>query len=756
MEGDTKTDESLIDPPTGADFQFQPYSLLPVPHIIGSNPTHGFSVESSQRYLDFLPSETFPTHSCQGPQLGQGFQIWPPQPYGNPQLTQDFPDGVYQTQPNFQSGHAVHTRPYLNASPAQGLQARSPQSYLGPELAGFGLEPHSLSQRSSHYSLTSESESDPLLYSQSGQYLSEAQTFDQGSFQVPSPPVVSPTSQGVRSTPPYGGNLNLAIQAGQEAMDELYDSCPAPSNSQLISVGEKFQKALSRVEDMIQPSPGRGRNPDNEHKQYECVVCWQKCKNKGTLKRHVSSKHWATKRYRCPICVDEWFVRKDKHHYHMRTQHNHRRLSKEEMETVTDRLDPPPKCAWCGKPTRTWNDFIECLCQHCAKSEVDRYQDNGWDEDDSDGGDDDEDSGNGGNGGGNQNLPSNGNSDFGNTSNGHQPDQFGGLQFGNLGAGGGTSSYQYHVAANAMHVPSDHVDYRSLNPKSAALRLDAAGPEEPKSMLTDINYPQQPKFDRSARWVDGDIQPSGTFFKAELTLRLGERSLGTGKSLTEEKRVSEKEIAIPSVNDGILREFQRLRYFEYHVYEHQKQGSFMTCIHETLIVSRPESLIVLSMQGTGMEKHMAMYHEVELGSEKHLEIPGDQLFYLAKEKDHRASEENLEAARRAPKRRAYLRVRIQAIAGILALRAAVSKTPIAVENGEVGEIGEVGKVGELVEVSEIGDAWELGIPLSRRTTEGEAVKIPAWLLHMLMFLLRIPSNLKVYVARGSLEALILC
>ncbi|KAL2836111.1 hypothetical protein BJY01DRAFT_222505 [Aspergillus pseudoustus] len=51
------------------------------------------------------------------------------------------------------------------------------------------------------------------------------------------------------------------------------------------------------------------------------------------------------------------------------------------------------------------------------------------------------------------------------------------------------------------------------------------------------------------------------------------------------------------------------------------------------------------------------------------------------------------ARRSSPKRRAHLRVRVRVIAGVLALRAAVSKSP------------------PVPGTQEAGDGWELGIPL---------------------------------------------
>ncbi|KAL4873620.1 hypothetical protein BDV12DRAFT_81520 [Aspergillus spectabilis] len=194
----------------------------------------------------------------------------------------------------------------------------------------------------------------------------------------------------------------------------------------------------------------------------------------------------------------------------------------------------------------------------------------------------------------------------------------------------------------------------------------------------------------------------------------------SSKLTAEEESASEE--AVATGNDKTIpREFQRLRYFERYLHATQTQGSFLTCVRETLIVSEPPNFIISSLQEI-------VYQRVSLESEKCPDIPSYHLFYLMQEKDHKSSEANLEVARReSPKRRAHLRVRIRAIAGILALRAAVSKAPPSVDNNDTS------------------DGWELGIPLPQLATEEDVVRVLTWLVQSLVVFLRMPPNPKIYV-----------
>ncbi|KAL5049905.1 hypothetical protein BDW71DRAFT_194902 [Aspergillus fruticulosus] len=468
---------------------------------------------------------------------------------------------------------------------------------------------------------------------------------------------------------------------------------------ELRAVQGQLQDALSIVNELILPHQGRDRNANDEDKQFRCILCPQtkrlECKNRGTFKRHITTTHYPSKRYFCRICVDQgsssaWFLRKDKHLLHMR-QHGHTRLSKEEMEAVTQHISPPQNCAiaGCDNPISTWEEFIDCLCRHCAISD-DWDQDNRSDGDD---GDDDDNNGDDGNGGGNGHFSQPGNGNQGNISNGPPYSHYSGNQFGDPNAWCGTGRHQYRGVANGTYLSSNQQSSQMLPLKGARTRSGRAGISQAKSTLTGLKDSQQPTPKPSAVLVGND-HPYPEFFRTEVSLRLGSsiRKHHGDPSIKDpdEKPVSDKQAVSILVSKEVSRELQRLRYFETCVFENQKQGSLLTYVHETLVISQHghfEQIIESSMQTTKQA---------------------------------------------SPRKRAHLRVRVKAIAGVLALRAAVSKTPLAMDSTEVG------------------DGWELGIPYP---AQDDILKVLAWLVQVLVFFLRMPPNPKVYVmlASGSVE-----
>ncbi|KAL6237082.1 hypothetical protein BDW75DRAFT_249543 [Aspergillus navahoensis] len=468
---------------------------------------------------------------------------------------------------------------------------------------------------------------------------------------------------------------------------------------ELRVVQGQLQDALSIVNELISPHQGRERNANDEDKQFRCILCPQtkrlECKNRGTFKRHITTTHYPSKRYFCPICVDQgsssaWFLRKDKHLLHMR-QHGHTRLSKEEMEAVTQHMSPPQNCAiaGCDNPISTWEEFIDCLCRHCAISD-DWDQNNRSDGDD---GDDDDNNGDDGNGGANQYYSQPGNGNYGNMSNGPPYSHYSAYRFGESGAGGGTGSHQYRGVANGTYLSSNQRSPQVLGLKDACTRRGQAGISQRKSRLTGRKDSQQLTPKPSAVLNDND-NPYPDTFRTEVSLRIGssiwKHHAGKGVEDPGERPVSDKQAVSILVRKEVSRELQRLRYFETCVFENQKQGSLLTYVHETFVISQHghfEQVIESSMQTT---------------------------------------------RRASPRKRVHLRVRVKAIAGVLALRAAVSKTPLAMDNAEAG------------------DGWELGIPYP---AQDDLFKVLAWLLQVLIFFLRMPPNPKVYVmlASGSVE-----
>lgn len=512
---------------------------------------------------------------------------------------------------------------------------------------------------------------------------------------------------------------------------------------------------------MVRHSPGSGQNVNIADGRFRCLLCKlndrRAFKNRGTFRRHVRDQHFPDFLYSCGTCyppAKAEFRRKDKLHEHMRNVHSVQKLTKEQLVAFTTHLDPPLGCAICNMPVRTWDDFFECLCRHCSISEADRNQGGSPDDDGSDGDDDSGDNGgHGGHGGagnshgnGHQHFYANGSGNSGNMGNSGQSHQFGGYLFENSGAGSGAGSFRNCDASDVKIIPSNQADSQKSAFENTATTSNRPEIPQPTTILPAAKLQKESKFDSPRLRVDEYTHVLETF-NTELALRLNRPNWegygDLGKQNGEGRLVCDKQSASVPVNDKIQQEFRRLRFFEGVLYENQKQGTFLSYFHETLVISAPARPIALLMRG--MKKSTARffirlpapanlhsipdisYLKVELRSEKPLEIPGDHLFYLARGNDNGTSEANLEMTRRASKRRAHLKVRIRAIAGVLALRAAVSKTPAATdENSEVGH--EVGH--------EANDGWELGVPLPSHASQEEVMKILTYLIQMLVFLLR--------------------
>ncbi|KAL4953589.1 hypothetical protein BDW69DRAFT_164954 [Aspergillus filifer] len=422
-----------------------------------------------------------------------------------------------------------------------------------------------------------------------------------------------------------------------------------------------------------------------------------------------------------------------------------KRLSRESLVDLTEPVPPPPMCTICGKIVNSWNDFIECFCRHCLITDRDGNQDHGSDGNDSDGDDDNGDSGDNGDNGDNNNggpyNPSPGNGYFG-YPNGTGHDHFNGGQSGAPSAYGPSGFYQFPGAAPGMSTYSGQARYPTASSESTLSETDkvALGLQ---AHLKYLQYLRQPKLDYPEIWPDRDARISESF-RTELCLcfrssawshRSATRAHGSKQDLGQ-KQLSDKEMLFQG---GVIREFQQLMYFENRIYENQVQGSFLTYASESVIVHKlaivstahgklvhPDSRTVANLRISDI-----VCRQVELDSHKPPEVPNDHIFYLTKEENHESSETALEATRRATKTRVHLRVRIRAIAGILALRASVSKTSMVVNNNEVG------------------DRWEFGIPVSTQPTQEEAVKIFVWLVQILVFFLRMYPSPKVYVMLES-------
>ncbi|KAL3436729.1 hypothetical protein BDV09DRAFT_183951 [Aspergillus tetrazonus] len=473
------------------------------------------------------------------------------------------------------------------------------------------------------------------------------------------------------------------------------DNVSISHSPELRGVHDRLQEALSLVNELISPHQGREQNGNDDDKRFRCILCPQPlfCKNKGTFTRHITTTHYPSKRYFCHICNQDSnptsFLRKDKHLLHMR-QHGQPRMSREAMEEVTEHLPPPGTCAIaeCKQPIRTWEDFINCLCRHCAIPD-DWDQDNGSDGDD---GDDDDNNGDGGNGGGNRYFPQSGNGNYGNTSNGGPYGHHNYDQFGDLSGRSGTNPHQYRGVANG--VSSKQGGSQVLDLKDVPTGPDRAGVSQSKSTFTDLKD-SQPHTKNPSALLFGNDNLCPETFRVEVPLRTGNSTRKTRSDLgmkePQEKSGFGKQAVSISVNKEVSRELQKLRYFETCVLENQKQGSLLTYVHETFVVSQ----------------HGYFEHVIE---------------------------SSMQTTRRAsPKKRAHLRVRVKAIAGVLALRAAVTKAPLATDNAEVG------------------DGWELGIPYP---AQDDVFKVLAWLVQVLVFFLRMPPNPRIYVmlACGTLEA----
>ncbi|OJJ07824.1 hypothetical protein ASPVEDRAFT_375570 [Aspergillus versicolor CBS 583.65] len=49
------------------------------------------------------------------------------------------------------------------------------------------------------------------------------------------------------------------------------------------------------------------------------------------------------------------------------------------MKRNTVAVNPPLECALCPSPTRSWDEFFECLCRHCLVLKAD-HADEGYSE----------------------------------------------------------------------------------------------------------------------------------------------------------------------------------------------------------------------------------------------------------------------------------------------------------------------------------------------------------------------------------------
>ncbi|KAL2831166.1 hypothetical protein BDW59DRAFT_158112 [Aspergillus cavernicola] len=282
-----------------------------------------------------------------------------------------------------------------------------------------------------------------------------------------------------------------------------------------------------------------------------------------------------------------------------------------------------------------------------------------------------------------------------------------------------------HVCTNETGPRLPIGDYvGAIRPRIIPIRgLNDKSPAPDGLEGTETTHPAQSLFNPSTKIGDSDSQRSELMLGLEWFVRKHQGD--SSKRNADYKPVVFGKAVVSAMEKDVSREFQRLRFFEHHLYVTQLQGTFLSCIHETRIVSEPQRLVVSSVQEI-------VYQKVSLGSEMQPEIPDYHLYYLAREKDHESSEANLQVAHQAsPKRRAHLRVRIRAIAGVLALRAAVSKAPPAVDN------------------SEIGDGWEIGVPLSPSAKHEDVVMLLTWLVQFLVIILRMPPNPEIYVMLTS-------
>lgn len=298
----------------------------------------------------------------------------------------------------------------------------------------------------------------------------------------------------------------------------------------------------------------------------------------------------------------------------MRNTHFGQKLTREQLAALTEHLDPPPVCALCPRGVGTWDEFFECLCRHCSISKGNRSQGDSPDNDDSDGDDDDEGyrrhgGARNGHGNGHPHFYSNGGGNSGNMGNSGQPHQFDGYPFENSGAGNGAGPFRSRDAANGKIIPSDQANSQKPAFENTATRSDRPGISQPNPILSGTKHQKESKFDDPGLWVDGFTHITRSF-NTELALRpnsLSWKGQGDlGKQNREGRLVSDKQSASSPVNKKIQQEFQRLRFFEGVLYENQKQGTFLSFFHETLVILAPGRPIAWSMQG--MTKHIAVFY----------------------------------------------------------------------------------------------------------------------------------------------------
>lgn len=148
----------------------------------------------------------------------------------------------------------------------------------------------------------------------------------------------------------------MCPQRLQEAMQDIINAYNAHSTEQQCSPNQATQakQGLSLFQDFFdryypgqQPSSiASSAKVDN----YRCDTCGTKSTNRGTLKRHVSDKHYPQFEYFCPCCTVTQ-RRRDKIISHMRA---HKGLHGESY--IKRELPCPANCMICNLNTNNWHE----------------------------------------------------------------------------------------------------------------------------------------------------------------------------------------------------------------------------------------------------------------------------------------------------------------------------------------------------------------------------------------------------------------
>ncbi|KAL4795475.1 hypothetical protein BDV19DRAFT_398686 [Aspergillus venezuelensis] len=102
---------------------------------------------------------------------------------------------------------------------------------------------------------------------------------------------------------------------------------------------------------------------------FTCWLCSEKARKsygaRNSLKRHITEQHYPQFEMSCPY--GDWVGRsREKLRQHFKSAHSDKALPAwKDLEANFRPYDSPVRCPMCNKFVQNWNEFYECLLQHC-------------------------------------------------------------------------------------------------------------------------------------------------------------------------------------------------------------------------------------------------------------------------------------------------------------------------------------------------------------------------------------------------------